>query len=129
MKSAFAVLLGVMGAIVPIHAAFSQVPESPLLTEPQSQSLFLTTQPIALKGMTSVENTRSPWSTARLNSVANSIQSNPAAAETQDSVIPSNFIPKDLFHTPSRILSESHPLEVFQPPAPNQSFGINLNRL
>lgn len=66
-----------------------------------------------------------------LNAVANSIstQVSPANANPGDRPIPDNLIPEGLIRTPSRILPETHPLEAFQPPAPNRSVGINLNRL
>lgn len=124
MKCACAstVLLSLVSTIAVVSPAFSQTPETFPVANAQTQSALLVTQPAAIDEPASMERVRSPWDANRLNNIANSIQAYPGAKG-------SDILSKDLFHAPSRVLSDDHPLEVFQPPAPNQSFGINLNRL
>lgn len=126
MKSALILVLGSLGAIAMLHPVCAQSISAATGMESLSPSGLLTTQPLEIEQRHSQQLTGLDITT--LNTVANSIQGNPAKQKSDDG-IPSNLFPTDLFHTSSRVLSETHPLEVFQPPAPNRSFGINLNRL
>lgn len=132
MKSAFTLLLGGIGAIAVLAPVWAQStdasrPVVPQATLPQGQSVLLNTQPLEI-GPGQTRHAISGLDTTTLNTVANSIQAHPSSSASEGEISPS-LIPKDLFRTPSKLLSDTHPLETFQPPAPNQSFGINLNRL
>lgn len=118
-------LLGCAGMLVGLAPSFAQVGQVPIA--PQSQSDLLTTQPLAIERSATTD--RSSFDQGRLSNVADSIQANPTKPQPQRQVIPDSLIPRDLIRTPVRILNDNHPLEDFLPPAPNQSFGINLNRL
>jgi hypothetical protein len=117
--------LGCGGMLACLTPSFAQVEQS-LPIAPQSQSELLTTQPLAIERSTTTN--RSSFDQERLSNVADSIQANPTKPQLQRH-IPDNLLPRDLIRTPGRILNNNHPLEDFLPPAPNQSFGINLNRL
>jgi len=127
MKSALTLFLGWMGAIAVLQPGFAEPVSSSSNVVSLQQSSLLTTQPLEIEQI-QTRHTQPGLDTTTLNSVANSIQANPAKS-SDNGGIPSNLFPTDLFHTPSKVLSETHPLEAFQPPAPNRSFGINLNRL
>ncbi|MDX2243260.1 MAG: hypothetical protein NW224_21480 [Leptolyngbyaceae cyanobacterium bins.302] len=129
MKCASFVVLGLVSAIVPVTPALSQSPEMLSSAEPQNQSELLTTYPLTVERSKSVDQPSTVFDANKLSRIADSIQANPVTGESGSSPRSSSPIPKDLFHVPSKVLSDTHPLEMFQPPAPNQSFGINLNRL
>jgi hypothetical protein len=126
MKSALILVLGGLGAIALAQPTWAQSISTAHGMEPLAPSRLLTTQPLEIEQRQSQQLTG--LDTTTLNSVANSIQGDPAK-QNKKGVMPSTPFPADLFHAPSRVLEETHPLEVFQPPAPNRSFGINLNRL
>ncbi len=125
MKCVLIGLLGGLGAIAVLPSVGAQTVSSPtgMVTRPQSS--LLTTQPIEIQQVRTGQ--LSGLDATTLNSVANSIQAYPVKPDGGG--MPSTIIPADLIHTPSRVLPETHPLETFQPPAPNRSVGINLNRL
>ena len=127
IPSVFTILVGLAGAIAPLAPAFAQTPGSQSGIT-QGQSELLITEPVAITQSVTKQKNAS-LDAQKLGNVANSIQAQPGKKNADDSVISDNLIPKDLFRVPSKPLSDSHPLEVFQPPAPNRSFGINLNRL
>lgn len=129
MKRALFVGLGLAYAIAPVRPAFSQSPEVLSSTDHQKQSEFLMTYPLTIERSKSVNPSNILFDANKLSSVADSIQANPAIKASQNTPFSGSIIPKDLFHVPSKVLADTHPLEIFQPPAPNQSFGINLNRL
>lgn len=124
MKYGLTLLLGGLGAIAVLPSVGAQTVSSPAGTVTLPQSSLLTTQPIEIQQVRSGQ--LSGLDATTLNSVANSIQAYPVKP---DGGMPNTIIPADLIHTPSRVLPETHPLETFQPPAPNRSVGINLNRL
>lgn len=120
----FVLGLGLTGVALAATPGWAQPMDETIARTPQNQSDLLLTQPASVNR---AETTGDRINPATLNTVANSIQANPS--RNQDSVIPDNIIPKDLIHVPSKLFSDSHPLEQFQNVEPNRSVGINLNRL
>lgn len=124
LQLGFAVGLGLAGATLAVAPGWAQSGEGAIAQTPQRQSELLLTQPASVN-RTAPTGDRLPSDT--LNTVADSIQANPS--RPQEGGIPDNLVPKDLIHVPSKLFSDSHPLEQFQNMEPNRSVGINLNRL
>ena len=120
----FVIGLGFAGAAVAGAPGWAQTVDGAIARTPQPQSDLLLTQPASVNQPTPTGDRINP---ATLNTVANSIQANPA--RRQEGGIPTDLIPKDLIHVPSKLFSDSHPMEQFQNVEPNRSVGINLNRL
>lgn len=126
MKYLF-VVLGITGAIAPFTPSLAQTPQvEPRAGQQSGRSLLVT--PVELNQPESLKQTASPLTPNQLTNIANSIQAHPAQQKSENSVIPNSLIPRNLIRTPSKPLSDTHPLEMFQPPVPNRSFGINLNQ-
>lgn len=120
----FVIGFGFAGALVAVVPGWAQTMDEAIARTPQPQSDLLLTQPASVNRTAPTGDRINPTT---LNTVANSIQANPS--RSQEGGIPDNLIPKDLIHVPSKLFSDSHPLEQFQNVEPNRSVGINLNRL
>ncbi|MDX2230016.1 MAG: hypothetical protein NW220_10280 [Leptolyngbyaceae cyanobacterium bins.349] len=123
MKDVFAGLLTVCGFFSALPPAFGQVPEM-LPGSGPTPSGTLIIEPLERSRSPQVGPDHATLNANQLSAVANSIRANPNLEPTNSL---GGGIPKDLFRTPSQLLPDSHPLEVFQPPAPNRSFGVNLS--
>ena len=115
--------LGMAGVTLAVTPGWAQMMDGAMARTPHNQSELLLTQPASVNRVVPTGD-RLPPDT--LDTVANSIQANPS--RPQEGGIPDNIIPKDLFHVPSKLFSDSHPLEQFQTVESNRSVGINLNR-
>ncbi len=120
----FGLGLGLTGVALVATPGWAQSMDGSIARTPQNQSDLLLTQPASVNRTTPSGDRINP---ATLSTVADSIQANPS--RNQGSAIPDNIIPKDLIHVPSKLFSDSHPMEQFQNVEPNRSVGINLNRL
>lgn len=128
MKHGLLFLLLLGATIASVSPAIAQVEETPLSPTIHKQTDSLLTEPLEVGQSTSAKNRSSSPNLDRLAQVANTFQARPAS-EPERSSTPTNLIPKDLIRTSSKLLSDSHPLEVFQSSTPNPSVGINLNKL
>ncbi|EKQ69762.1 hypothetical protein OsccyDRAFT_2407 [Leptolyngbyaceae cyanobacterium JSC-12] len=114
--------------IAPLSPAIAQVAEEPISAAVQKQTDSFFAKPLEIGQSEASSSHHSSATRERLTSVANSIQAKPDNSSAQPSVS-SDLIPRDLIRTSSKVLSDSHPLEVFQSSTPNRSVGINLNKL
>jgi hypothetical protein len=124
MKDVLIVCLALAGMLSSTSSALCQVPKT-LSPDGQRQSDLLTTAPLGMPPAASSGQQNSALDAAQLNTLAKSINTASGQGSVSSGSVGS-LIPKDLFHTSSKLLSDTHPLEVFQPPASNPSFGVNL---
>lgn len=128
MKRLLIISVGLLGAIAPVAPVAAQIDVASFSTG-QNQSQLLMTDPLTPAQSKNRATNVNSTNVDRLNQVAKSIHAKSDAVSSEESALPNLPIPKDLFRTPSKLLPDSHPLEVFQTYKPDPSLGINFNGL
>lgn len=132
MKPLSPVFLSFVGAIalqttILGQTASAQVTAPTSIPPLQSQSEFLSTEPVSINRQSpATSHQLPPLSTATLKNIANSIDHR-SKATVETPGVPNNLIPKDFFRTLPKPVTDFHPLEPFQVPPPDRGIGINLN--